>query len=128
MSSDDIGRGLGLIRGFLIYGVKEIDYYTFDTEIKSRGNSNHFKAKSGSFEITGRGGTDFQCIFDLVNSNTEKYDGVIVFTDGIAFSPDIRRESVQKKTLWIFNTAHSHKRAEKHLAGCGRFTHLPDRI
>lgn len=75
----------------------EIFILQFDTQINSiekLGNVN------SEFKVYGRGGTDFQPVIDHYN-NSKKYNCLLVFTDGEAYSP----ENAPRNILWV----HSHK-------------------
>lgn len=55
------------------------------------------------FVITGRGGTDFQPIIDYANSNSRKFTGLCIFTDGEAPAPT----ACTLRTLWVHSSASS---------------------
>ena len=80
---------------------EEMSYIYFDTQII--GKPKKIKNIKDTTEICGRGGTDFQCIFDFCKLHQE-YDGVMIFTDGFASEPRLPR--CKQKFAWIC-TSHS---------------------
>ncbi len=86
----------------------EIDVIQFDTEVKADVLS--LKKAKKPVKIQGRGGTNFQPVFDYVCDNPS-YDGLIIFTDGYAPVPTLKR-SIRTKILWILDNEenyHQHK-------------------
>ena len=92
MSSSELADGFAIINATCKEA--KISYMLFDTEIKSV-VKDMAKAKE-TFNITGRGGTDFQEVIDYVNKH--KYDGVVIFTDGEAPEPT---QPYKTKVLWL---------------------------
>lgn len=91
MSDDDLREGFAIINSCLKHS--EIIYVQFDTEIKSVEYKLN-KAKQ-SFQVHGRGGTNFDALFEMANN--EKCDGIVVYTDGIADVP----KKPNAKVLWL---------------------------
>lgn len=101
VTSETISYFLNVIQRFFRYGVSEIDIIQFDTEIKDKvmtlkEYSKHFK---NGFRVLGRGGTNFQPIFNFLKEHNH-YDGLIIFTDGYAPKPTIDFYT-RTKVLWI---------------------------
>lgn len=71
-----------------------IEYIQFDTEITLK--EKKFKKAKQSFDVVGRGGTDFQCVIDYAEKSS--VDGLIIITDGIAKAPT---EPKSTKVLWV---------------------------
>ncbi len=94
ISSDDLQNFFSIINRFFCYGVKMIHVVAFDAQIKQEFDLK--KAKT-QISIIGRGGTDFQCVVDYYEEHPE-YQGMILFTDGYAPSPQIKKV---KKIMWI---------------------------
>ena len=94
ISNEDLQHFFSIINRFFSYGVEFIQVIAFDTEIKQE-----FALKKArkNIKVLGRGGTDFQCAIDYYESHPE-YQGMIIFTDGYADVPKIRKN---KQTLWI---------------------------
>ena len=69
-----------------------------------------FKKRQTSFNISGRGGTDFQPVFDYAKNHPE-YDGVIIFTDGYANHPQ-KKPGTKARFVYVlrseaeYNTHH----------------------
>ena len=94
IESSDLVNFFSIINRFFSYGVEVINVLAFDTEIKQE-----FELKKASkiIKITGRGGTDFQCVIDYYEAHPE-YQGLIIFSDGYADIPKIK---LRKQILWI---------------------------
>lgn len=76
----------------------------FDTEL---GEILPLKKAQTEIKVIGRGGSDFQPVFDYFRTSKTHYDGIIIFTDGYADEPIITGR--KPKVLWIF----SDKQCEK---------------
>ena len=50
--------------------------------------------------VNGRGGTNFDPVFEFINSNKLNYDGCIYLTDGYAPEPKVKSNI---KLLWVVN-------------------------
>ena len=96
VTSQKISNFLAVINRFFNYGIKSIDIVQFDTIIK--GELCTLKNAAAEINIAGRGGTDFQCVFDYVEN--KKYDGLIIFTDGYASVPTVKKTK-NIKYLWM---------------------------
>lgn len=81
------------------YGIENLDCIQFDSEIKS---FESLKKKQKSVAIKGRGGTNFQIVFDYAANHLE-YDGLIIFTDGDAKQPQ-KSKKMKCKVAWVCNT------------------------
>ena len=81
----------------------EIDIVECDAKIH-----NFYKYKGVyPVNVTGRGGTDFDPVFEFINNGKLNYDGCIYLTDGYASEPKIK---CSIKLLWVvtssINTSH----------------------
>ncbi|MBO7481444.1 MAG: hypothetical protein J6T63_04960 [Bacteroidales bacterium] len=85
-----------VIARFFKYGIETIDTIQFDTKLKELET---FKKASKEIKITGRGGTDFQPIFNYIREHRQ-YDGLIILTDGYAPAPQVNFP-MRTKVLWI---------------------------
>ena len=94
IESEDLINFFSIINRFFTYGVEAIQVIAFDTEIKQ---VFELKKATKNIKITGRGGTDFQCAIDYYENHPE-FQGMIVFTDGYADIPKIKKP---KQLLWI---------------------------
>ena len=97
IQSEDLQNFFSIINRFFSYGVESIKVLAFDTEIKQE-----FELKKArhSIKVIGRGGTDFQSVIDYYESHDE-YQGLIMFTDGYAPIPKIKKN---KQILWILTS------------------------
>lgn len=86
-----------VINRFFKYGIESIDTVQFDTKL---GEVLPLKKACTEVKVTGRGGTDFQPVFDYFRISKTHYDGIIFFTDGYADEPKITGR--KPKVLWIF--------------------------
>ena len=104
-----------VINRFFKYGIETVDTVQFDTEL-----SEIFPLKKATTEIkvTGRGGTDFQPVFDFFRTSKTHYDGLIIFTDGYAYEPKITGR--KPKVLWIFPDKQCEKNNAEVLKKFGR--------
>lgn len=103
INNKDLQNFFGVINKFFKYGIKQMDLVCFDTDIKISPISFHKAWKN--FKVKGRGGTNFQCIFDYVSKHN--YDGVILFTDGVA--PEPVKRKTRTRYVWVLNTQHQWK-------------------
>ena len=92
ISDVDISEAFGVINKLFSLNCN-IEYITFDTEIK---NKEIVKKKINKKSVSGRGGTDFNEVIQY--SNKKKTDGLIIFSDGYADTPKYISKS---KTCWL---------------------------
>ena len=105
ISDEELSLALDFINKFFKYGITQIDTIQFDTEIKN-GSLHKLSNKMNKYEIHGRGGTDFNCVFKYVQEEKNFYDGVIILTDGYAYIPDekwLSNNFRNTKYLWCLN-------------------------
>ena len=100
ISNKDLKNFYGVINKFFKYGIETIDVLNFDCELQ--GEPISFKKRQTSFNISGRGGTDFQPVFDYAKNHPE-YDGVIIFTDGYADHPK-KKPGTKAKFVWVLTS------------------------
>lgn len=85
------------------YGIAQIDTVQFDAAL---GDITPLECAKRTITVTGRGGTDFQPIIDLATerqrSNTQIYDGLLIFTDGQAPPPQVPARHLP--ILWVTPT------------------------
>lgn len=99
ISNQDLKNFYGVINKFYKYGIESIDILNFDCELQ--GEPVSFKKRQTSFNISGRGGTDFQPVFDYAKDHPE-YDRVIIFTDGYANHP--KKKPGKAKFVWVLTS------------------------
>jgi predicted metal-dependent peptidase len=80
--------------------IKEIDMFFFDTELKSKEPIKTKVYNMHKIDVIGRGGTNFECIFEYIKKNQNKYDGILIFTDG--YAPEVNlKYKLRTKLCWI---------------------------
>ena len=80
--------------------IKEIDMFFFDTELKSKEPIKTKVYNMHEIDVIGRGGTNFECIFEYLRKNQNKYDGILIFTDG--YAPEVNlKYKLRTKLCWI---------------------------
>lgn len=102
VSSACLSQALSIINRFFKYGVESIDVIQFDAKIKGEKQVLK-KAVRGSYEICGRGGTDFQPPIDMFVQ--DRYDGLIMITDGYAPAPELPAKPYGKILWMIYSTS-----------------------
>lgn len=106
IATEDLQIFFSIINRFFSYGVEAINVIAFDTEIKQEFE---LRKAAKNIQITGRGGTDFQCAIDYYEAHPE-FQGMIIFTDGYAEVPKIRKA---KQLLWILTGKNEYDNAIK---------------
>ena len=80
--------------------IKEIDMFFFDTELKSKEPIKTKVYNMHKIDVIGSGGTNFECIFEYIKKNQNKYDGILIFTDG--YAPEVNLKfKLRTKLCWI---------------------------
>ena len=97
ITNQNLKNFYGVINKFFKYGIESIDVLNFDCELQ--GEPVSFKKRQTTFNISGRGGTDFQPVFDYAKDHPE-YDGVIILTDGYANHPQ-KKSGTKAKFVWV---------------------------
>ena len=120
MTKKDIQNGFSIVSNIFNYGIKSIDVIQFDTVV--HGEKQEIKRAFKTIEIRGRGGTDFQAVFDYVEKSPY-YDGLIIFTDGVAPQPVVKKRI---KTVWLFNNITSFMMMGDFLKDIGVITYIHD--
>lgn len=100
ISNQNLKNFYGVINKFFKYGIESIDVLNFDCELQ--GEPVSFKKRQTSFTISGRGGTDFQPVFDYAKDHPE-YDGVIILTDGYADHPQ-KKPGTKARFVWVLTS------------------------
>lgn len=119
VGSEELGRYFRIITTFFKYGIQEIDVLMFDNEIQGEPVTLK-EAKKGkrTFEVKGRGGTNFQAPVNYVAEHPY-YDGLIIMTDGYAPAPSIPAY-LKTKLLWVIDNEASYKQHYNVLRKTGR--------
>ena len=93
-------RFLLTIKSIFSRTIKEIDMFFFDTELKSKEPIKTKVYNMHKIDVIGRGGTNFECIFEYIKKNQNKYDGILIFTDG--YAPEVNlKYKLRTKLCWI---------------------------
>lgn len=100
ITNQNLKNFYGVINKFFKYGIESIDVLNFDCELQ--GEPVSFKKRQTSFTISGRGGTNFQPVFDYAKNHPE-YDGVIILTDGYANQPQ-KKPGTKAKFVWVLSS------------------------
>jgi predicted metal-dependent peptidase len=117
ISDGEIDLFYSVVNRFFRYGVASLEVAQFDAALK--GEPVLMKKARRTIQVAGRGGTDFQPLFDYFGEHIKDYDGLIVFTDGFAAIPRVSR-SQARKTLWICNNKANYDRHRLWMSRQGR--------
>ena len=120
VSSEDVTRAFSIVNRFFKYGIEQVDVIWFDSEIRSE-EPLQLKKAARRVKVHGRGGTKFQPVIDYLGDHRE-YEGLIVFTDGIAPAPKRTGKNRYARVFWLFNTEDNWKRIHKNLEGPGMWS------
>lgn len=115
ITNKTISHFYSIINRAFKYGVEKIDTVQFDTQL---GEVQSLEKKQKRIEIIGRGGTNFQPIFDYIGKHAE-YDGLIILTDGDAAIPTPPKHS-HCKVVWVCNNKSQYERHHKWMKKIGR--------
>ena len=118
MTDEVLRNGFGIVNKFFKYGVAQTDVYQFDTEMKNDGKALKMQKAQKEIKLLGRGGTDFQVVLDHL-ATKEQYDGVIIYTDGYSYRPEVPKGLKTKNLLWLFDTEDNYNNAFDNLKGIG---------
>lgn len=97
------------------YGIEKLDLIQFDVDTKE---VESFDKKKNKFDITGRGGTNFQSVYDYATAHQE-YDGLIIFTDGCA-PPPKKSPKMKCKVVWVCNNKRNYESNKEWMLKLGR--------
>lgn len=100
---------------FFKYGVETIDVVQFDIGLRE---VTTFKKRPKSVEVHGRGGTEFQSVFDHLKTHTQ-YDGLIIFTDGYAPEPQVDFK-MRTKVLWVCRSEEEYQQHQEWMRHTGK--------
>ena len=76
MSDEDLEKGLGFMENCLRHA--EVHYCWWDCNCT---DFTKVRMPKPDYEVTGRGGTNPQCIIEKLKETKAKFDGIVVFTD-----------------------------------------------
>lgn len=119
VGSDILGRYYRIITTFFKYGIQEIDVLMFDFDVQGEPVTlKEAQKNKQTFEVKGRGGTNFQAPIDFVKEHPG-YDGLIIITDGYASAPEVP-PFLRTKLLWVIDNEPSYKQHYASLRKTGR--------
>lgn len=101
VSTGDVENAFSIVNRVFKYGIESIDVIWFDTAVRNEKTITLRKAKT-EIRIDGRGGTNFQPLMAYLDLHMD-YDGMVVFTDGIAPVPNPPRRNRRTRVVWLFN-------------------------
>ncbi len=120
---EDIQNFLSVINRFFRYGIEQLDVIQFDNDILEIKNEENGKSSKiltlkkarKNILVSGGGGTDFQPAVDFFQKSN--YDGMIIFTDGLAQPPEITKNAGHDAhILWIFTSRQEEENARSWLS------------
>jgi len=115
VSSQALSTFYSAIARFFKYGVETIDVLPFDAGLKELTT---LKKAPKEVKIEGRGGTNFQIIFDYIAEHP-RYDGMIIFTDGYAPEPKVP-QPIHAKVLWICDCEQGYEQHKEWMRKIGK--------
>ena len=115
ISDTSLANFYSVINKMFKYGIDEIDCVQFDCQL---GPVKNIRKASRQIEITGRGGTSFQPIFDYLLEHNH-YDGVVILTDGAAPHPQID-DRIHAEILWVCESERSYEECHHWMELSGR--------
>ena len=119
VGSDELGRYYRIITTFFKYGIQEIDVLMFDFDVQGEPVTlKEAQKNKQTFEVKGRGGTNFQAPVNYVAEHPG-YDGLIIMTDGYAPVPSVPA-FLKTKLLWVIDNEPSYKQHYDALRKTGR--------
>ena len=119
VGSEELGRYYRIITTFFKYGIQEIEVLMFDFDVQGDPVTLKEAQKSKqTFEVKGRGGTNFQAPINYVAEHPG-YDGLIIMTDGYAPVPSVPA-FLKTKLLWVIDNEPSYKQHYDALRKTGR--------
>lgn len=116
----DVRTAFSIVNRFFKYGIETVDVIWFDTQIRNR-EPIELKQASREFRIDGRGGTDFQPLMNYLDDHRQ-YDGLIIFSDGIAPVPTPPQHNSRTRIVWLFNHEENWKLHRVELEESGMLT------
>ncbi len=119
VGSDELGRYYRIITTFFKYGIQEIDVLMFDFDVQGEPVTlKEAQKNKQTFEVKGRGGTNFQAPINYVAEHPG-YDGLIIMTDGYGPVPSVPA-FLKTKLLWVIDNEPSYKQHYNALRKTGR--------
>ena len=114
ISTQDLSYFYGVINSAFRYGFTQVDVIQFDCGVRV---VQSLKKVMRNVAILGRGGTSFQEPIDYAHEN--KYDGLVILTDGYAPEPWIPA-NMTCKMVWVCNNRESYEHSHRWMERIGR--------
>lgn len=115
VDNDSLKHFFSIINRTFKYGIEKLDLLQFDYSIQG---VETFDKKKDKFDILGRGGTNFQIVYDYATEHKE-YDGLIIFTDGDA-TPPRKSPKMKCKVVWVCNNKYNYESSKEWMSKLGR--------
>ena len=123
VSNSSLSEFFGVIGKFFRFGITNLDVIQFDATIQGEPMrvDKGFKS-SERIDIKGRGGTDFQIVFNYIKEHRQ-YDGLILFTDGYAKEPKLDFPT-RTKVLWVCQSKENYDKHHEWMEHTGRACYI----
>lgn len=115
INDDMLAHFFSVIGRIFKYGIERIDVVQFDCNLSDVVSMKEAQKK---INIMGRGGTNFQPVFDFAAKHSE-YDGLIIFTDGDAPRPE-KPKGLRAKVVWVCEDKNAYDRHKDWMKRTGR--------
>lgn len=102
------------------FGIAKIDCVQFDCEL---GEVKPLLHAANVIEVKGRGGTSYQPVFDYVGQTKNKYDGLMILTDGQAPAPSLP-DNFHTRVLWVCTDRHAYEASKVWMEKSGRCCYM----
>jgi len=122
VSSKALADCFGSINNIFAYGIQELDVYFFDAQIQNH-KPIQLKKAMKEYKPAGRGGTDFQVVFDFLEKADSSYDGIIVFTDGECYTPNLKGIN-PADVCWLIDSENHYNYCKDNLSKVGRVAYV----
>ena len=140
ISDEEAARGLSLTARLLRADLSRIDLLCFDDQLRGRPIS--LRRGRSELAVIGRGSTRFEPLLNYAAGrgsvsgatggtldaprNRTVYDGVVIFTDGVAPTPNLHDDvrSRLPPVLWIINNAVNEAACRSKLRSIGELVHV----
>lgn len=118
ITSEKLAEFFGSVNRLMRYGIMQIDICQFDATL---GPIETMQRVRPEVIVKGRGGTDFQPIFDYICKEHHDHDGVLILTDGQAPPPSGKPRI---PLLWVCSDRESYSANHNWMLNSGRCCHL----
>lgn len=120
ITESQIADFYSIVNRIFRFGIAKIDCVQFDSTL---GEIRPLKHASNDIDVTGRGGTSFQPIFDYLASEKHSYDGLMILTDGQAPVPVIP-EKLRINVLWVCCNRQAYESCKDWMQDIGRVCYI----